>query len=64
MHKYGLHWYNITDNAVVLQNTVSVNKEVSSIRQINGADKEKLWTTNLGIHQLKVSGGFFKAGKT
>ena len=37
MNQSGLHCYNPTDKEVVLINTVSVNKQVFSKRQINGA---------------------------
>ena len=63
MHESGLHCYNTTDKAVVLINTVSVNKQLISKRQIKTAEQEKLCTPNLGIHQLNISGGFFKSNK-
>ena len=46
MHQSRLHYYNITDNSVVLLNTLSGNKQGLSKIQINCADQEKPCTPN------------------
>ena len=61
MHESGIHFYNPNDNAVVLITNVSKNKENFSNRKLKAHSKQKICTPNLGIHKLKISGGFFKA---
>ena len=64
MHEYGIHCYNPNNKAVVLINNVSKNKQVFTKRKLTMQSKQKFCTPNLGIHQLKISGGFFKADKS
>ena len=53
MHESGIHFYNPNDNAVVLINTVSKNKQVFSKRQINGTEQSKTLYAKLGYPSVK-----------
>ena len=53
MHESGLHCYNPTDKAVLLMNTISINKKESSKTQINGADKANKLYAKLGYPSVK-----------
>ena len=64
MIKSGIHCYNPTDKKVVLINTVSVNEQVFSKGQINGAEQAKHCTSNLVTHKLHILVGFLKYNNT
>ena len=53
MHEFLLHFYNPTDNSVVLINTISGNKQLFSNRKINGADQAKTLYAKLGYSSVK-----------
>ena len=48
MHEYGLNFYNPTNKAVVLINTLSESKQWFSKRRINGAEQAKNLYSKLG----------------
>ena len=53
IHESVIHCYNPTDRAVVLINTVSVNKQWFSNRHINSAEQAKTFYSKLGYSSVK-----------
>ena len=53
MHEYVLHFYNPTDQALVLINYVSRNKQIFSKKTINGAEQAQTLDAKLGYPSVK-----------